>query len=294
MVSMIDRYQLRYFLAVVDAGNFVRAARRVNVTQPTLSVGVAKLERSLGGKLFLRNSQRVQLTEMGVRLLEHARAIEGEFNALERGAPRAAPVAVVRIGVLSSIPGRLIGGLVRTSRAAAEAPGLEIVEGVERELIARLQRRRIDVALTLIRDGESRFESEVLFEEGYALATPDWHAHAGAELLGGEVLGNETMIVRRHCEVLPEASRYFTERGVRPRFSYRSTNDERTVALVKAGLGITVMPDSFAEPGLAMVRLAGFDQVRRIGLMFASREAREACAGVLEALRGVRPEPGPP
>jgi DNA-binding transcriptional LysR family regulator len=169
---------------------------------------------------------------------------------------------------------------------------MELIEGTERDLVGRLQRRRIDVALTIVRREETRFEAEVLYEEGYALATPDWHAHAGAGSISGDLLANETMIVRRHCEVLSETSRYFTERGVRPQFSFRSTNDERTVALVKAGLGITVIPDSYAEPGLALIKLAGFNQTRRIGLLFASPEfAADRGSAGLEALRSLQPKP---
>lgn len=285
---MIDRYQLRYFLAVVDAGNFSRAAQQVNVTQPTLSVGIAKLEDSLGARLFLRNSQRVQLTEAGVRLLAHARAIESEFNSLEDRVSGRQPSRTLRVGVLSTIPVRLIAGLVQRNRHTDPSQPMELIEGTERDLVGRLQRRRIDVALTIVRGEETRFEAEVLYEEGYALATPDWHAHAGAALISGDLLANETMIVRRQCEVLSETSRYFTERGVRPQFSFRSTNDERTVALVKAGLGITVIPDSYAEPGLALIKLAGFNQTRRIGLLFASPDiAAERSSGALEALRSL-------
>jgi DNA-binding transcriptional LysR family regulator len=289
---MIDRYQLRYFLAVVDAGNFSRAAQRVNVTQPTLSVGVAKLEDGLGARLFLRNSQRVQLTEAGVRLLAHARAIETEFNSLEDRISGRQPSRTLRVGVLSTVPVRLISDLVKRNRVADQAESMELVEGTERDLVGRLQRHRIDVALTIVRPAETRFEAEVLYEEGYALAAPDWHTHAGATSISGDLLANETMIVRRHCEVLSETSRYFTERGVRPQFSFRSTNDERTVALVKAGLGITVIPDSYAEPGLALIKLAGFNLTRRIGLLFASPEvAAERGSSGLEALRNLRPMP---
>ena len=60
MMSMMERYLLRYFLAVVDHGSFNRAASACNVSQPTLSVGIAKLERSLGTPLFVRAGQRTQ------------------------------------------------------------------------------------------------------------------------------------------------------------------------------------------------------------------------------------------
>jgi len=70
---MIERYLLRYFLAVVDNGNFSRAAQQVNVAQPTLSVGIAKLEKALGVPLFERTNRRVHLTDAGAQLLAHAR-----------------------------------------------------------------------------------------------------------------------------------------------------------------------------------------------------------------------------
>ena len=50
-------------------------------------------------------------------------------------------------------------------------------------------------------------------------------------------------MVRRQCEVLGDTSRYFLERNVRPAFSYRGANDDRVLGLVRAGLGVTVMPD---------------------------------------------------
>ena len=63
MVPMVDRYLLRYFLAVIDYGNFSKAAAQCHVSQPTLSVGIAKLEQGLGRPLFRRTNRRVELTE---------------------------------------------------------------------------------------------------------------------------------------------------------------------------------------------------------------------------------------
>ena len=271
---MIDRYQLRYFLAVVEAGNFSRAAVQVNVTQPTLSVGIAKLEAGLGAKLFLRNSQRVHLTEPGVRFLAHARAIEREFSHLEGISARpSANQPVIRLGVLTSLPTRLLEAIVGRNQAAAEPLPIEIVEGSERDLVGRLQRRRIDLALTLIRPDSARFRQAPLFSEGYALAMAESHPLAGAASLEAEALSDSVMIVRRHCEALAETSRHFTERGVRPRFSFRTTNDERALAMVRAGLGVTVMPESFREPGVVRPALEGFELRRTIGLLLPEEGA---------------------
>src|SRR5688572_11981202 len=145
---MIDRYLLRYFLAVVDRGTFSKAAQQVNVAQPTLSVGIAKLERMLGTPLFQRSSQRVHLTEAGARLPGHARRIESEFNLAERITSGRAPERTVRLGVLRTIPTALLEDAV-ASVAGAEG-SFELVEGSERDLLQRLNRGRIDVALTIL------------------------------------------------------------------------------------------------------------------------------------------------
>lgn len=264
---MISRTHLRQFLAVVDAGSFTRAAAQINVTQPTLSAGISELEKRLGSRLFARDNRRVQLTEAGNRLLAHARAIEREFRAAEESVTGvAAPLQPIRLGILLSIP--TIALETALSRYDGAEP-IEITEGDERTLTAALGDGRIDLALTLIRAGESRFEGIALFREDYRLALPASHRLAERAMVPAEEIAGEAMIARRACEMLAETSRHFTERGVRPPFSFRSANDDRAMAMVRAGLGITVAPASLGGAGIAMPRLAGFDAVREIGLLLA-------------------------
>ncbi|MBY8823119.1 LysR family transcriptional regulator [Sphingomonas colocasiae] len=265
---MISRTHLRQFLAVVDAGSFTRAATQINVTQPTLSAGISELEKRLGIRLFARSNRRVQLTEAGNRLLTHARAIEREFRAAEQSVTGvAAPLQPVRLGVLLSIATTALEAALSCYRGADP---IEITEGDERSLIAALGDGRIDLALTLVRAGDIRFEALPLFAEDYRLALPARHPLATRASVSPEEVAGEAMIARRSCEMLAETSRYFTERGVRPPFSLRSANDDRAMAMVRAGVGITVAPASLGGEGIAMPRLAGFDAVRQIGLLFGS------------------------
>lgn len=264
---MIDRYLLRYFLSVIDQGNFSKAAAACNVSQPTLSVGIAKLEREVGRALFHRTNRRVELTEAGVRLAAYARRIEAEFALAEQAIGGIATPNIVRLGLLATLPGSWVEAIVgRIIQAGAR---VELIEGRERELTERLVRGRIDMAVTLVRRTQDRFATELLFEEGYALAMSTLHPLAGRETVAAEELADNVMIVRRQCEVLAETSRHFTARGVRPFFAARTTNDERALSLVRAGLGVTVMPDGFRTEGVAMARLAGFDQKRPLGLVYA-------------------------
>ena len=90
------------------------------------------------------------------------------------------------------------------------------------------------------------------------------------------------MIARRHCELLSETSRHFTQRGVRPFFSAKTTRDQQALAYVAAGLGVTVMPDRFTAPGVARVPLADFAYARTIGLVYRAGESpAEGLAEVL-------------
>ena len=250
----MDRYLLRYFLAIVETGNFSRAAARENVAQPTLSAGIAKLEGQLQARLFDRTNRRVHLTQAGSRFLVHARRIEHEFNLAQAAVSGADRPELLRVAVLSTIPTAL---LERAFERAAGDERVELMEGSEREVISLLDRGRADVALTILRPGADKFASERLFEEGYGLALPANHRLAEAASLRGEELADEVRMVRRQCEVLAETSRYFTDRNVRPAFSYRGVNDDRVLALVRAGLGITVMPDSYQKPGVARGELGG-------------------------------------
>lgn len=283
---MIDRYLLRYFLAVVDTGSFSRGAAQVNVTQPTLSVGIAKLEKLCGATLFHRTSQRVHLTEAGSRLVAHARRIENDFNLAIKSVAGAASAQVVRVGILSTIPTETLERIAVEHRRRDDQGRIEIVEGSERDLVTRLGRGRIDLAVTVLRP-HLEWRSEPFYREGYSLAMPRWHRFAGAEAIRPEDLAEEAMIIRRHCEALSETSRYFVEHGVRPRFSFRTTNDDKALALVRAGLGITVMPDGYRDPEVSRPRLAGLELVREIGLVSLDTPGADAATPLIEAIRAV-------
>lgn len=284
---MIDRYLLRYFLAVVDNGTFSRGAAQANVSQPTLSVGIAKLERLLGATLFQRSSQRVHLTDAGTRFLAHARRIEGAFNAAELAVKGAKATPLVRLGVLGSIATERIAAAHILALGRDPQARVELVEGTERELVSHIARGRVDMALTLVGRGGDRFLEEPLHEEGYALALPTGHPHAQEVSIAAEALASEVMIVRRHCEALSETSRHFTERGIRPFFALRSTSDDKVLKMVAAGLGITVMPEGHQAPGVARPHMAGFTLRRTIGLLYAAHAEgmKQDSPPIVEALR---------
>lgn len=272
---MIDGYLLRYFLAVVDQGGFSRAAQHCGVTQPTLSVGIAKLERLLDRRLFDRSSRRVFLTEAGTRFADHARRLEAGFAEAERdmrdwqGARSS-----LRIGLLATLPAAALERALRaaSTRSDADRNNLEFIEGRSRELAALFGRGRLDAAVDVIEGND--VGQRPLFSEGYAMAVAKSHRLAGCRQVEAGQLAGEIMLVRRHCEALPLISRFFTSHGVRPRMAARTSNDGFAMACVRAGTAITMVPASFACEGVSLLHVIGFDQQRTIGIRVSQENSR--------------------
>ena len=280
----MDRYLLRYFLAVAELGSFSKAAQRVSVTQPTLSVGIAKLEEQLGARLFERTTRRVSLTPAGSKFLQHARRITQEYEAALREVSEAPQLKRLRAGILSTIPARDLERVVAQHARNSGGEALEILDSTERDIANRLSDGRLDVAITILRSGLESFAQEELRNEPYVLFVAANHKLSGVEEVEGGELAGETMIVRRQCEGLPGISRYFTNRDVRPSFSLRTLSDDRAMSMVAAGLGVTVAPASFKAPGLASVNLAGFELSRDVGLVFSDR-VRDRSGAFVDAAR---------
>lgn len=286
---MLKRLHLRQFLALVETGSFTAAANQLHVTQPTLSAGIAELERTLGTRIILRERRALRLTDAGNRLLMHARAIEREFRLAEGYVlTPPSPLPALRLGVLATISTTTISSIAARYGAEHEATHstttlLNLTDGSDADLRRRLAGHRLDAALTILRTAE---QVECLLDEGYGMILPRTHRLADRVRLLPEELAGEIMIARRSCEVLAETSRFFTARGVRPRFSFRGANDDRCLALVEAGAGMTTGPFSLASPGTVAVTLKEYDFRRRIGLVIAAgQEELVEASGIQATIR---------
>jgi DNA-binding transcriptional LysR family regulator len=293
---MIKRHHIRQFLGVADAGSFVQAAARLHITQPSLSAGIAELERLVGTRLFVRNRRHIRLTEAGGAFLTIARDLERGFRAADsfgRGTMPDWPT--LRLGAIRTVSAHHLGAVVGVLSGAF---GVELIEGTDQELRAGLASGRIACALTLLREGEHGPVAHALWDEPYRMLVPAGHALAQGGVVAGVVapedLASEIMIARRACEILDDTSRFFTAAGVRPRFALRSDSDERCLAMVAAGLGITTAPVSLMVPGTVPIDVAGYAFRRSVGLLCDPAFARELAARELlpTIIAGIDQVPG--
>lgn len=262
---MIKRAHIRQFLAAVDAGSFTQAAFRIRVTQPALSTGIAELEKLVGTPLFIRNRRQIRLTEAGGRFLPIARDLERGFRAADSfGRDGENQASELKLGIIRSVSGELLHAIV-----AALRPGftIELVENGDSELRAAISSGRIHIALLPLRTGEGGGHILPLYEEPLTMFVAADHPLAGRIEVAPEELAAETMIARRSCEYLDATSRFFTRHGVRPRFALRSDSDDRCLAMVAAGIGITTAPVSLAIDGIVPLKVTGYDFRRELGLV---------------------------
>ncbi len=278
---MMDRHSLRYFTAIVDSGNFSRAAELCRVAQPTVSAAIAKLETEIGQPLFLRTNRRVEVTEAGARLLPYARRIEHEFEEARRAISEEAGALHIRLGVATTIPVQTITRIA-TAALANPAIRLELIERRPGELLSLFDRGRVDLVLGPL-DGTAGRRTIELLREPYVLVMSERHRLASAASIICEDLAGEPMLARRHCEVLHRVSQFFTARGIRPFFPVKSLHEERVAAYVVAGMGVTVMPESLMTPGMVSVPLEEFDLVRTVGVVTDSgTESPVIASGILD------------
>src|SRR3546814_10732777 len=146
------------------------------------------------------------LTDSGSRFLPHARQIMQDYNLAAQAVAGVKPESLLRVGVLTSFPAMLLERIVTIAQGSGNGQKLEILDGSERELGHLLDEGRIDIALTLIRSGAEQESDEVLMREDYRAILPERHRLAGAEIIRGEDLAGEAMILRRHCEALSETN----------------------------------------------------------------------------------------
>jgi DNA-binding transcriptional LysR family regulator len=260
--------QIRYFLAVVETGNFTRAAERVNVTQPTLSAGIQRLEEALGAALLERGRGAAQPTPAGAQFLPHARVLLEEWAAARRELRQARPVRhQLRLGYAGGLPPHGLARLLAGFAAQADA-ALDTLEAAPAVLLRRLDLGRLDAALLVLPEGMDEATSLALLRQRYVLAVPPRHALAHRSSARVAELQDQPFVIRPDAPVMPAAERLFAGANVRPRIVGRAESDTSLLALVEAGLGLAVLPHWLAARDAATVTLPELRAVHTIGLMW--------------------------
>jgi len=187
----MDIKRLEQFIAVAEEGGFGRAARRLGVSQPALTRGIALLESELGRRLFERGPRGAVVTGAGEKLLPHALSILNEASRAiaELDPGHLAAEGQVRIGVSPNFLAAAIPRAVAALAARAPRLNVQVSTGTRETLAAGLMARELDAALCLVPDflrAGQRETAELSFEP-LAVEIVEPYAAIGHPLLGRPV-----------------------------------------------------------------------------------------------------------
>ncbi|MBD2781379.1 LysR family transcriptional regulator [Xenorhabdus szentirmaii] len=258
----IELRHLRYFIAVAEELHFGRAAERLNISQPPLSQQIQSLELNINAKLLVRNNRNVSLTAAGQMFLQEAYQVIAQVEAAAVKAARMqqGELGEISIGFTTTAPFMPKVALsLRQFRERYPDVAIHMHQMNTKQQISPLQTGRIDVGImrnTLLPDN---LEYQLLFKERFVLAVYDGHpllkyADEGVNL--AMLSGYPLVFFERDVgtALYDEIISLLANAGVTPTISQEAGEAMTILGLVAAGLGISIVTESFIRMKLAGIQ----------------------------------------
>ena len=272
--------ELRYLVAVADLRHFGRAAERCNVTQPTLSSQLRKLEDMLGVPLVERTTRSVTLTPVGERIVTHARRILEEADSIAEIARHrhGTLTSILRLGIIPTLSPYILPLLLKKLHGSFPDLKLVLREDLTDNLLTALDAHALDVVLIALPDEVESYPFMPLFQEPFWLVCPTEHRLSNSASVTEQELHGERMLLldEGHClrdQALAVCGNQSHSQETLNN-DFRATSLETICEMVAAGFGCTLLP-AMAVPSLTSrddrleVRpLRAGKAHRRIGLLW--------------------------
>ncbi|NOT69384.1 MAG: LysR family transcriptional regulator [Methylophilaceae bacterium] len=293
--------ELRYIVAVSRERHFGHAAEACFVSQPTLSIGIKKLEEELGVAIFERSSSEITLTPVGELIVAQAARILEETASIkaiadQSGDPLSHPL---RLGAIYTIGPYLLPQMLPLLGASSPNMQLIIQESYTADLREQLKHGKLDVIIISLPFSEPGIVTQALYDEPFQLALPANHAWSHQTSIAPAALGDETVLLlgAGHCfrdqvlKMCPQLSQSETASGIQQTLEGSSLETIRY--MVASGVGITILPCTACVPTAdanRMLCFRPFDQpapARRVALAWRKSFPRpQAVEMVRQAILG--------
>ena len=280
----MDLRQMRYFLALAEERNFTRAAERLHMAQPPLTVSIQKLEADLNTKLFNRSSSGVTLTPSGRALLTEARKLlfqGSQLHAVARDVAQGAG-GVLRVGFVGTSTYGMLQQLLPQFRT--EYPGVNLVlcESTSVAILEQLEDHALDIGLVrtpLLRATQATLVP--LENDCLVVALPRGHQMASRGSLRLSDLANEAFVMYSAAVAggLQSAAMLACQRaGFVPKISQEAVQVQTLLALVESGTGVALVPSimqGYVSDKLVYRELEDLAAIANVGLALAYLEDTE-------------------
>lgn len=294
---------LQYLIAVAETRHFGKAAEACFVSQPTLSGQIKKLEQELGIIIFERTNRSVEITSAGQAILQHARLMLEQADAIKQLAasftdPLAGPL---RIGAIPTISPYLMPLILKPLKKNYPQMRLVISEEQTDSLLKRLHHHEIDAAILATDHADTDLHKIHLYREPFWIAFTQSHPFYLQDEITQHDLDNTTLLLlaEGHCLATQAMQAcHLTERSQQgsEMANLRASSLETLLQLVAAGYGTTLIPAlALASPwssgsGIITRELQLADTWRDVALYYRSSFPRKlALESLVETIRSNLP-----
>lgn len=263
---------LNYLAALAKHRHFGRAARACHVSQPTLSTQIKKLEDTLGNPLLERGRRDVLLTPLGEAVLQKAQEILNNVEDIRTlGATFADPmVGDLKLGVIPTIAPYFLPHFLEKMTQNFPQTKLKIYELKTPDILTKLQDGSLDAGFMALPVPGDSLKTYPLLEEPFLLAVPQGHPLSKASKISTQGLKSQNLLLLEdgHC-FRNQALDVCTTAGGAEDENFKATSLETLKNLVKAGLGITLVPQKAATPtnGITYLPFSGKAPMRTVGFV---------------------------
>jgi DNA-binding transcriptional LysR family regulator len=243
---------IRYFIAVAEELSFVRAAKRLHISQPPLSQAIRQLETELGIELFDRTRRQIELTDAGQIFLQQARLVLVQVEQATDLAVRAkrGEVGQLRVGFMDPQHNMIVTEFFRLFLAGHPQVHLTSHALAPTEMVTAVQNGKVDLAFLRLASEGGGLVIEPILREPLVVAMSDHHPLCARKVVPLHALANEMCILRaRHLDpafhdfVLATLKRG----GVAPKITYEHSGVYTALGMVAAGLAVGLLPASLLQ-----------------------------------------------
>src|SRR5262249_18942545 len=242
---MVETKQLRIFKTIVDVGSFTAAGEHLRLSQPAISQQVRALEAELGVPLLVRTGRTTRPTPAGEVLLQCARQVLDKLEEVQRvlaehGSGRA---GVVRIGTPEPASNYLLPPVLAELKHRLPKVDVRVVSGHPPVSLARLHAGDVDIALLPGPVEGDRLRITDVGSDELITIVPPGHAWADRRRVTAGDFANEPLILYdRESPITVRTLAFLLDEGVFPRIAVEIDHLEALKDLVRAGVGVGVVP----------------------------------------------------
>lgn len=264
----MEMNQVRYFLAVCEHRNFTHAASASNVSQPSLTTAIKKLEGELGGALFIRDRAGCRLTSLGKLMLPRLERVHSETREAKAEAVRHTRLerVPIGIGIGETIGHNKVSEAVERFRTRLPQAEIELIVAPSEVLLAGLRGGDFDIVVTAEKVSSDLYRIDALYREEYRVVVANDHPLTKLDEISLADLANTSMLDRPNCEMRDTLHGTCADHGHVLYAAYRSNRVDWLIELARQGSGAVILPATAipTDRGLVSRPIKGIEIAREV------------------------------